>query len=133
MGKTSAEEAFLRGVTGSAHWSEADARRVLAMWEASGDSRAAFARRHGLRATRLAWWSSRLAAWAEPDVAHATSTDPVPGAFVQLMGTRVETTSTWSSATVRVGPVVVELATLDAAGAGFIAALARALGADACS
>lgn len=132
MSKTSAEEAFLRGVTGPAHWSEADARRVLALWEASGESRAAFARRHGLRATRLAWWSSRLAAWEEADVEDDTSTDPGAGAFVQLVGTRVATT-TWSPATVRVGPVVVELATLDAAGAGFIAALTRALGADACS
>ena len=38
MSKASADEGFLRGVTGPAHWSEADARRVLALCDASGES-----------------------------------------------------------------------------------------------
>ena len=129
MSKTSAEEAFLRGVAGPAHWSEAEARRVLTLWEASGESAAAFARRHGLRATRLAWWSRRLAAW-ERDVEGAEPAERRDSAFVELVGMGGSTTA---SATVRVGPVIVELATLDASSARFIAALSQALGADACS
>jgi transposase-like protein len=42
------------------HWTEADARRVLAEWERSGDSLEAFARSRGLVPQRLAWWRKRL-------------------------------------------------------------------------
>ena len=41
-------------------WTEADARRVLAAWESSGESLAAFARGAGLVPQRLAWWRKRL-------------------------------------------------------------------------
>jgi hypothetical protein len=42
------------------HWTEAEARRVLADWERSGDSLEAFARSRGLVPQRLAWWKKRL-------------------------------------------------------------------------
>lgn len=42
------------------HWSDADARIVLAQLEASGDSVSAFARAHGLSAKRIYWWRTRL-------------------------------------------------------------------------
>jgi hypothetical protein len=42
------------------HWTEADARRVLADWERSDDSLEAFARSRGLVPQRLAWWRNRL-------------------------------------------------------------------------
>jgi transposase-like protein len=48
------------------HWTEADARRVLADWERSGDSLEAFARSRGLVPQRLAWWRKRLRA-ARPE------------------------------------------------------------------
>jgi hypothetical protein len=43
-------------------WTEADARRVLAEWERSGDTLEAFARSRGLVPQRLAWWKKRLRA-----------------------------------------------------------------------
>lgn len=42
-------------------WTEEDARRVLAEWEASGQTLAAFARAAGLVPQRVAWWRRRLA------------------------------------------------------------------------
>jgi hypothetical protein len=42
------------------HWTEADARRVLAEWEGSGMTLEAFARSRGLVPQRLAWWKKRL-------------------------------------------------------------------------
>ena len=42
------------------HWTEADARRVLADWQRSGDSLEAFARSRDLVPQRLAWWRKRL-------------------------------------------------------------------------
>lgn len=44
------------------HWTESDARRVLAEWERSGHSLEAFARSRGLVPQRLAWWRKRLRA-----------------------------------------------------------------------
>ncbi len=130
MGIKKTEVEFLAGLKGPRHWSEEDARRALALQEGSGESRAAFARRHGLRATRLAWWGHRLTAW-EPDVVGERLDGLGAGAFVQLVGAREAATR--SAATVRVGHVVVELTTLDAASARFIAALSHALGGEACS
>jgi len=43
-------------------WSPDDARRVFDEWRQSGDSLAAFARRHGISSARLYWWRKRLAA-----------------------------------------------------------------------
>ena len=48
MGIKKTELEFLAGLKGPRHWSEEDARRALALQEASGESRAGFARRHGL-------------------------------------------------------------------------------------
>ena len=42
------------------HWTESDARRVLAEWERSGHTLEAFARSRGLVPQRLAWWRKRL-------------------------------------------------------------------------
>lgn len=42
-------------------WTEEDARRVIASWEASGESLTSFARSAGLVPQRLAWWRKRLA------------------------------------------------------------------------
>ncbi|MFN0246145.1 MAG: IS66 family insertion sequence element accessory protein TnpA [Kofleriaceae bacterium] len=43
-------------------WSPDDAKRVFDEWRQSGDSLAAFARRHGISSARLYWWRKRLAA-----------------------------------------------------------------------
>jgi transposase-like protein len=57
------------------HWTEADARRVLAEWERSGDSLEAFARSRGLVPQRLAWWRKRLRA-ARPQTTTALTFIP---------------------------------------------------------
>jgi transposase-like protein len=45
----------------SSYWSEDEGRRVVEAWQRSGENATAFARRHGLRAKRLVYWSKRLA------------------------------------------------------------------------
>ena len=126
---TKRDEDFLRGLRGGSHWSEDDARRAIALCEASGQSRAAFARTHGLRATRFAWWKKRLAEWTAD--AECDDADERDGEFVELVVGASH--AAMAAATVRVGDVIVELATLDAAAAEFISVLARALQSDACS
>ncbi len=131
MSITKADAAFLRRIAGPQHWREDEARRVLALREASGESEAGFARRHGLRARRLGWWRRRLEEWTADDAAgspeHA-SAERGDG-FVELVK-RDRPGS--AAATVHVGGVVVELAAVDHAGAEFVAALSRALGAAPC-
>ena len=46
----------------AAAWTDDDARVALDEWRRSGDSIAAFARKHGVTAPRLYWWKKRLAA-----------------------------------------------------------------------
>jgi hypothetical protein len=43
-------------------WTDDDARAVLDEWRRSGETLAAFGRRHGVTAARLYWWKKRLAA-----------------------------------------------------------------------
>jgi len=50
----------------SNYWSEDEGRRVVEAWQRSGENATAFARRHGLRAKRLVYWSKRLATSAAP-------------------------------------------------------------------
>ena len=50
----------------SSYWSENEGRRAVEAWRQSGETGTAFARRHGIRAKRLVWWSERLAATASP-------------------------------------------------------------------
>lgn len=52
----------LGSIAGRSKWSEVTARRVLAAWEASGESVSAFARRHKVNAERITWWRDRLGA-----------------------------------------------------------------------
>jgi hypothetical protein len=49
----------------SAYWRDEDARVVLDVWSASGQSVAAFAHEHGLQRARLHRWKQRLM----PDIA----------------------------------------------------------------
>jgi hypothetical protein len=45
----------------SSYWREDEGRRVVEAWRRSGENATAFARRHGLSAKRLMYWSKRLA------------------------------------------------------------------------
>ena len=48
------------GMRTRAHWKREDAARVLADWASSGESMAAFARRHRLGLHRLQWWRGQM-------------------------------------------------------------------------
>ena len=116
---------FLRGLAGPKHWREVDARRALSLLAASGLMRAAFARRFGLKTTRLAWWSCRLAMSGD-EVRRASSPEPTraetAARFVELVAApRVDGVA----ARVRVGAVELSLHRLDAATAQFVMELAR--------
>jgi transposase-like protein len=41
-------------------WSEAEAKRVVAAWQSSGESRAAFGRRYGIQVHRLYFWIAKF-------------------------------------------------------------------------
>lgn len=45
---------------GRKYWREADARRIIEAWQASGLSLREFSRQHGIHPRRLARWSRRL-------------------------------------------------------------------------
>ncbi|MBK7156423.1 MAG: hypothetical protein IPL19_29630 [Sandaracinaceae bacterium] len=130
MGIKKTELEFLAGLKGPRHWSEEDARRALALQEASGESRAGFARRHGLRATRLAWWQARLSEWEAED---APSPSPA-SAWVELLPRDVVRASPSVSralpapARVRVGGIELELSVLDTTAAHFVVELAERMG-----
>jgi transposase-like protein len=119
---------FLFGLTGRRHWSEEDAQRVLALQEASGESRAGFARRHGMRATRIAWWSRRLHQSEDGMSGEAASQWVELVAAIPSGGPNDP-----PAARVRVAAVSVELMRLDAAAARFVVELARMSEADTCS
>jgi hypothetical protein len=61
------------------YWSEDEGRRVVEAWRRSGQSATAFARRHGLRAKRLVYWSKRLSSRPSAPVATVSF---VPAAVV---------------------------------------------------
>jgi len=63
------------------HWTEADARRVLAEWKRSGDTLEAFARSRGLVPQRLAWWRKRLRE-PRPEASTSTALTFVPAAVI---------------------------------------------------
>jgi transposase-like protein len=50
----------LQSTDSSREWTEHDARLVLAQWQQSGTTLAAFARAQGMSAPRLYWWRRRL-------------------------------------------------------------------------
>jgi transposase-like protein len=118
---TKEDDRFLAGLRGPCHWSEREARRALSLLEASGESRAAFARRHGLTPTRLAFWQRRLEAVDDEPVA----TDAPQ--WVELVGVEGSGIASRSdvAARVRMGELAIELGVLDEATARFVVALHR--------
>ena len=100
------------------HWTESDARRVLAEWERSGHTLEAFARSRGLVPQRLAWWRKRL----------RTSQSETSAALTLVPATVIDTApvaSTGHAVMIRLAHgIVIEL---DGAPPSWIAALAREL------
>jgi hypothetical protein len=52
-------------VAGRGYWRESHARVIVEAWDASGETMAAFAARHGVEARRLGRWVRRLRGEAE--------------------------------------------------------------------
>ncbi len=68
------------------HWTVEDASRMLAAWERSGLTMAAFCRKRGIRPKRLYWWRSRLAEWTkESEPAEQPDLDAEPGLLVEAV------------------------------------------------
>jgi len=100
------------------HWTEADARSVLAEWEASGKTLEAFARSRGLVPQRLAWWRKRLRA-GRPETSAALTF--VPAAVIE---TAPSATATPAAAIRLPHGIVIEI---EEASPVWVAALAREL------
>jgi transposase-like protein len=64
--ETGTSPAALAALVRSRYWRAADAARVVALWQRSGGSAAAFARAHGLSVRRLLRWRERLEASTAP-------------------------------------------------------------------
>jgi transposase-like protein len=83
----------------SKYWSEADGRAVIEAWRRSGESRSAFARRHGLQTKRLKYWAGRLARADGPGRTLALVPATVVGAELSAVIRAGEVTIELSSAT----------------------------------
>lgn len=79
------------GLRTRAHWKREDAMRVLQDWADSGESMAAFARRHRLGLHRLQWWRGQLK--------QAGSAEPMAQRLVPAVVRRAPLLSVESSAT----------------------------------
>ena len=100
------------------HWTESDARRVLAEWERSGHTLEAFARSRGLVPQRLAWWKKRLRA-SRPETSAALTL--VPATVIDATAVAAAR----PAAMIRLPHgIVIEI---DSASPSWIAALAREL------
>ena len=58
------------------YWSEADGRRVVELWQASGQSLAVFCKESGIRRTRIAYWVSRVSSATALTLATVTVAAP---------------------------------------------------------
>ena len=79
------------------HWSEKDARRVVAAWRRSGESIRAFAVRHGFVRQRLYYWTQRL----ESPPAGTPAPQFVPAVVREVNGS--------GSVRIRIGNVSIEI------------------------
>ncbi len=121
-------ERWLAELRGSRPWTEAEGRRVIAAWEASGESVAAFARRVGLVPQRMYWWRERLGAGLVKarvqEVGEVSVTAFLP---VTVRATSTPTLGAAVTVCTREG-IRVEVTALDATTAAWVATLVRSLG-----
>jgi hypothetical protein len=118
MGK---QAAVKRG--GWRQWTAAKARRELAAWKTSGLSLATFARRRGLKDTRLRWWQTRLGDWnGDESLARAPTFVPA------VVHESAESANSIATVTVRLpNGVVVEVAAAAAVPSGWLTAVVNGL------
>ena len=113
-----AGSSWLERVRSGGQWSSEEAADAIAAWQRSGESLAAFARRHGLVAERISYWRRRL----EPSVSMSTALVPVTvreAAPVVVAGRPV--------VTVAIGAVRIEVDEPDAVRPEWLAGVVRAL------
>ena len=88
-------------------WTEENARRVLAEWEASGQTLAAFARATGLVPQRLSWWRRRLAGRAPEATPTAEETRAPAFLPVEIVGGALDARAalmiTWGDLRIELG------------------------------
>jgi hypothetical protein len=89
----------MRLPTSSRYWSEAEGRAVIESWRRSGESRSAFAKRHGLQTKRLRYWAGRLSRAEKPARTLALVAATVVGAELSAVIRAGEVTIELSSAT----------------------------------
>jgi transposase-like protein len=75
-----------RKAANGARWTESEARAALAVWRSSGETMAAFARRHDIDPQRIGWWRDRL---EEPAAALVPVTVTSPGLAADYSAVRV--------------------------------------------
>lgn len=114
-------------------WTPDEAREVMAAWERSGITMAAFCRRRGIRPERFYWWRNRLAAWSEAEGEHGlVQVHPAADDRFNLVEAVVAHTSSTSAVEIhlRTGDQINVLAPADV-DAGWLVRLAQGLNAEA--
>jgi transposase-like protein len=127
--ETQTTEPWLLELQGPRPWTEAEGRRVVTAWEASGVSVASFARLSGLVADKVYRWRARLGPSdkAATSVAHGVAEMSVP-AFLPVTVRAAPSSRTSAAVTVCIREELrVEVVELDATSAAWVAALVRSL------
>jgi transposase-like protein len=126
MGKAMTER-WLAELRGSRAWTEAEGRRVVDAWEASGELVTTFARKVGLVPQRVYWWRDRLGRRPAAAPVQEAQEGSVP-AFLPVT-IRMAPTLPGSAAVTICTPegLRVEVTALDATSAAWVATLVRSL------
>ena len=126
MDKQTAARA-LSELRGPRRWSEEEGRLVVEAWQTSGDSVPTFARRAGLAPQRVYWWKERLGRSEDASKpASATTTSTFVPLTVRAEGA-VPLCMLGTPVTVVCPELRIEVATLDATSAAWVATLVKSL------
>ncbi len=119
----------LPALRGRRPWTEAEGRRVLEAWEASGESIPAFARGTGLVPQRLYWWRERLGPCSALAVAGGTAAQVEAPAFVPMTVRSAGGGASGGAAAVFVSAegLRIEVRELDTASAAWVGAVVSSL------
>jgi hypothetical protein len=120
-------ETWLVELQGPRPWTEPEARRVIEVWKASGETVSAFARHKGLLRQRVYGWCRRLGLGPAKEAAREAREMSVP-AFVPVTVRAAPSSSTGAAVTVCTPDGLrIEVAELDATSAAWVASLVRSL------
>ena len=125
--KVEADEQWLEAMGGPQQWRPADAERVIAAWQASGKSLAAFADDYGIGAQRITWWRKRLAS-GEPATSSSMEFVPVTVRGAPELASAAAVAVRATVTLTMPGGVRIEVAEPEGVSPAWIAALAGELG-----